>query len=139
MLYQPLTFPSCPCLLSPTSAHLSSKEDPRCPSPLRGLQDSQGGDDAPVRHTHGSRAEDGAASAPENGAGKDGFQRRDVAKRHRSGEQGGDGEHAGACYMRCRSESLANMLQAQESDIFVWPSNARYKVWREWDVEGVGG
>jgi len=42
--------------------------------------------------------------------------------------------------MRCRSESLANMLQAQESDIFVWPHNARYKVRRGTGLEltGVG-
>ena len=92
--------------------------------------------------------EDGA----EVGPGVDRFKHRSRARAHVATESGngiahaidhansweaaGEGEGAEEeaegdkqeCYLRCRSKSLCNMLEADQSDVFVWPHNARYKV-----------
>jgi len=92
--------------------------------------------------------EDGA----EVGPGVDRFKHRSGARAHVATESGngiahaidhansweaageGEGAEEGAegdkqeCYLRCRSKSLCNMLEADQSDVFVWPHNARYKV-----------
>ena len=48
---------------------------------------------------------------------------------HASGKGDGEAEAEGdICYLRCRSESLCNMLETRKQDIFVWPHTARYKV-----------
>ena len=37
-------------------------------------------------------------------------------------------EGSNLCYLRCRSYSLQNMLQAEDEDVFVWPNSSRLKV-----------
>jgi broad specificity phosphatase PhoE len=66
---------------------------------------------------HRSRSLRFSETQRENGVGH--------ASERGDGEAEGDGE---ICYLRCRSESLCNMLETRKQDIFVWPHTARYKV-----------